>query len=124
VEPPPALPEEGDLKPCPMCGEKIQRKALKCRFCGEVFDPVLKQAEAQGAPESANIKQDKSNAIALFVTGLLGCFSPIALIFGIVFLVRRPYQFPLKWMAIVGTILHGLWTGLLVLSIASGNFAQ
>jgi predicted RNA-binding Zn-ribbon protein involved in translation (DUF1610 family) len=27
-------------RPCPMCGEKIIATAAKCRFCGEIFDPV------------------------------------------------------------------------------------
>lgn len=39
----PPLPAatNGDRKPCPKCGEMIQNVALKCRFCGEVFDPTL-----------------------------------------------------------------------------------
>jgi hypothetical protein len=34
-------------KPCPLCGEQIAAAARKCRFCGEVFDPL----EADEAPE-------------------------------------------------------------------------
>ncbi|TWT87158.1 hypothetical protein Mal64_26930 [Pseudobythopirellula maris] len=30
-------------KPCPMCGEQISINAIKCRFCGEIFDPQLKK---------------------------------------------------------------------------------
>lgn len=43
---PPDAPEEGDRRPCPMCGEMIATAAVKCRFCGEVFDPKLKKAMA------------------------------------------------------------------------------
>lgn len=31
-------------RPCPTCGEQILVAAIKCRFCGEVFDPVLREA--------------------------------------------------------------------------------
>jgi hypothetical protein len=32
-----------DRKRCPMCGELIAAKAIKCRFCGEVLDPTMRQ---------------------------------------------------------------------------------
>ena len=35
--------ERDDRKPCPACGEMIMRKAAKCRYCGEIFDPALKK---------------------------------------------------------------------------------
>ena len=38
---------EEQRRPCPMCGEMILASAVKCRFCGEVFDPALKRAEAK-----------------------------------------------------------------------------
>ena len=124
----------GDRKPCPMCGEMIQQDALKCRFCGEIFDPVLAKAQRMRGPgpqpgESVEAaakrlmaeQQDKTTALQLFITSLLGCFSPILLIYGIVFLVRRPYPFPRKGLAIAGTIIHGFWTLVLIASIIAGQ---
>lgn len=39
-------PAEGalgeDRKRCPMCGEIIAAKAIKCRFCNEILDPSMK----------------------------------------------------------------------------------
>jgi uncharacterized RDD family membrane protein YckC/DNA-directed RNA polymerase subunit RPC12/RpoP len=37
-------PGEEGRRPCPMCGEKILTSAIKCRYCGEVFDPALRSS--------------------------------------------------------------------------------
>jgi hypothetical protein len=96
----------------------IARNALKCRFCGEIFDPLLAAAERnRGVGESREQSQDKTNALVIFVTSILGCFSPIVAIYGIVFLMKRPYSFPLKGLAIAGTIIHCFWTAILILQL-------
>ncbi len=43
-------------KPCPMCGETILESAVKCRYCGEVFDAKLKR----GGSKSKSKKRRKT----------------------------------------------------------------
>jgi predicted RNA-binding Zn-ribbon protein involved in translation (DUF1610 family) len=37
-------PKQEERRPCPMCGEMILADAVKCRYCGEIFDEDLKRA--------------------------------------------------------------------------------
>lgn len=63
IAPPPAPPgapfdaeageTAGERRPCPMCGEQILVSALKCRFCGSVFDAAL----AASAPMSEGVRR-------------------------------------------------------------------
>jgi DNA-directed RNA polymerase subunit M/transcription elongation factor TFIIS len=49
ASPPPQVQSEIESRrPCPICGEMILSSAAKCRFCGEVFDPVLKKGGGSG----------------------------------------------------------------------------
>jgi hypothetical protein len=48
AEPDPATTPAPEAKrPCPMCGEMILTAAVKCRYCGEVFDPKLKKGKSK-----------------------------------------------------------------------------
>ncbi|MBP90302.1 MAG: hypothetical protein CMJ64_26955 [Planctomycetaceae bacterium] len=86
-------------------------------FLEEIHDPVDQARIEEAAKRLVKEKQDKSTALQLFLTGLIGCFAPILAIYGLVFLLRRPHPFPRKGLAIAGTVLHFIWSGLLVLSI-------
>ena len=44
---------EGERRPCPMCGEMIMANAVKCRFCGEIFDPALRKRSRSPAANRA-----------------------------------------------------------------------
>lgn len=42
-------------RPCPACGEMIIMSALKCRFCGETFDPGLKRKRRSGGSDDEDL---------------------------------------------------------------------
>jgi predicted RNA-binding Zn-ribbon protein involved in translation (DUF1610 family) len=65
-------------RPCPACGEMIVAGAAKCRFCGEIFDPTLKQKEHRDV--------DKDLTTGDWVLAIL-C-SGIGCIIGIVWLIQ------------------------------------
>jgi predicted RNA-binding Zn-ribbon protein involved in translation (DUF1610 family) len=70
-------------RPCPMCGEMILASAVKCRYCGEVFDPTLKRKEAKARRYSSS-DEDLSTAdwlLAILCSGI-GC------IIGVVWLIQ------------------------------------
>src|SRR5262249_3412376 len=52
ADPDPVTPPEAK-KPCPTCGETILASAVKCRFCGEVFDPKLKKGQSKKRRKSS-----------------------------------------------------------------------
>jgi hypothetical protein len=84
VEPPADLPAAiGDRKPCPMCGEMIQKDAVKCRYCGEIFDPVLRASEQKKARAS-----DPDSTMTALDWVLAIICSNIACILGIIWMVQ------------------------------------
>jgi predicted Zn-ribbon and HTH transcriptional regulator len=55
---------EADRSPCPMCGEMIPSAAMKCRFCGEVFDGPLKRPDKR-SPHGGNGSGSSDELVAL-----------------------------------------------------------
>ena len=79
---PPAGGQE--RRPCPACGEMIVRDAVKCRFCGEVFDPVLRK-QVQNAQKGFTEADEKLGAgewLLAILCSNIGC------IFAIVWMIQ------------------------------------
>jgi DNA-directed RNA polymerase subunit RPC12/RpoP len=77
-------PVREDRQPCPMCGEMILADAVKCRYCGEIFDEDLKRS-AKRKKRSAD-PSDKDLAGGEILLAVL-C-SGIACIVGIVWMIQ------------------------------------
>jgi DNA-directed RNA polymerase subunit M/transcription elongation factor TFIIS len=77
-------PSNQERRPCPACGEMIVRDAVKCRFCGEVFDPVLRK-QALSAQRGFT-EADERLGVAEWLLAIL-C-SGIGCIFGIVWMIQ------------------------------------
>jgi len=63
-------------RPCPACGEMILTTALKCRYCGEIFDKTLKRAKKKKKKRrSYGDEEDLTGgdwAVAILCSGI-GC---------------------------------------------------
>jgi hypothetical protein len=88
--PPSAMPSRPlapaqDTKACAFCGEQILAAAVKCRFCGELLDPILRAAaEPRVIIAAAPVQQPAptiviSNQATVKTRGGLGCGGAIVL---------------------------------------------
>jgi predicted RNA-binding Zn-ribbon protein involved in translation (DUF1610 family) len=74
-------PPADDRIPCPACGEMIKANAVKCRFCGEIFDETLRRAEKKrSGGEDANLTGGEW-VLAILCSGI-GC------IMGLVWMIQ------------------------------------
>jgi predicted RNA-binding Zn-ribbon protein involved in translation (DUF1610 family) len=95
-------PTGDDRKPCPACGEMIVRSAVKCRFCGEIFDPVLKKKEQKSR---AVAEGDDDLSVGEWIVAIL-C-SGIGCIIGIIWMIQgKPKG---KKMLLVSLAVQGFW---------------
>jgi predicted RNA-binding Zn-ribbon protein involved in translation (DUF1610 family) len=114
VEPPAALPPTDNRKSCPMCGEMIQKNAIKCRHCGEIFDPLLKAQLKKGS--GAVYDSDSDLSIGDWVLAIV-C-SSIGCLMGIVYMTQgKPKG---KKMLLVSIIMQFVW-GAVRVAIQSAN---
>jgi predicted RNA-binding Zn-ribbon protein involved in translation (DUF1610 family) len=116
VEKPVELPASGggDRKPCPMCGEMIQRDAVKCRFCGEVFDPILKKQQQKSAKPGDEDMSTGDWVVAIICSGI-GCIA------GIIWMIQgKPKG---KKMLLVSIVANLFWSAVqfIVKMLAEGG---
>jgi predicted RNA-binding Zn-ribbon protein involved in translation (DUF1610 family) len=94
-----------DRRPCPACGEMIVRDAVKCRYCGEIFDPGLKKQEQKRLKREAVAEDDADMTTGDWVVAII-C-SGIGCIAGIVWIIQgKPKG---KKMLLVSLAVQGFW---------------
>jgi hypothetical protein len=87
-------------RPCPMCGEMIVVGAVKCRFCGEIFDPALKKARKKGKKYGSEDEDLSSGDIAVgLLCGWIGCIA------GVVWMIQGK---PKGWKMLLLSFISGI----------------
>jgi hypothetical protein len=103
---PKAVPDARPRQPCPLCGELIVPDVAKCRFCGAIFDPELKQ-ELKRQEVREKTGEDPFDLSAMDkVLGLL-C-APLAFLVALIFLGRGQALKAGKMVGL-GCISTGIW---------------
>ena len=80
--------QQDERKPCPACGEMIVRQAVKCRFCGEIFDPDLKKQEQKKRTKKRKQHSDEDESLSALEWVICILCSNIACIVGIVYMIQ------------------------------------
>lgn len=77
----------GEAKLCPMCGRSIKSMALKCRFCGALFesrDFISRDEFSRRSYKAEEYGSARALMIVILLLSISGCLSPIGLILGFV----------------------------------------
>jgi predicted RNA-binding Zn-ribbon protein involved in translation (DUF1610 family) len=102
-----APPGSEPRRPCPMCGELIVATAAKCRFCGEIFDPALRQAQLKKQRARGVNAEDTDLSAGEWVFGIL-C-GGIACIVGIVWMIQgKPKGWKLVAVSLVSSAVFSI----------------
>jgi len=68
---------------CPACAETIKSVAVKCRFCGEVFDPTILRRQRKSSSKGRALATPGSRLAAALLDGLIQIPLAIAFFVGI-----------------------------------------
>jgi hypothetical protein len=102
-----------DRKPCPMCGEMIQKDAVKCRYCGEIFDPVLKKQQKKAQRGSADGEDMTTGdwVVAILCSG-------IGIIAGIIWMIQgKPKGKKMLMVSVIVSVLGGVVRAMIEASV-------
>ena len=69
---------------CPACAETIKSVAVKCRFCGEIFDQTLLRRQRKSSSKGRALATPGSRLAAVLLDGVIQIPMVIALVVGIV----------------------------------------
>jgi predicted RNA-binding Zn-ribbon protein involved in translation (DUF1610 family) len=115
---PAALPAES-RRPCPMCGEMILSSAVKCRYCGEVFDDGIRRAKGTKSRRYGPGDEALSGGEIMF--GVL-C-SGIGCIVGVVWMIQgKPKGLKLFGLSIVMSVVWSVVRAFLSQAVKPGGF--
>jgi hypothetical protein len=98
--PPPAE----ELKPCPMCGEMIRANALKCRFCGEIFDEPPRPAAGRKRRKKSSAGRVCSILSIIFGSIAFILFPPLFGMAGVILGIVGVIQSKSKTRGVIGIV--------------------
>src|SRR5438093_1473202 len=94
-----------------MCGEMILATAAKCRYCGEIFDPALKKAQAKKSKKYG--PDDETISTVEMILAVL-C-SGIGCIFGLVWMIQgKPKGMKMVGLSVVMMIFWAIFNAVLM----------
>ena len=97
-------------RPCPMCGEMISTEAMKCRFCGEIFDSEMRAQKRRRKKHSTKDSQlDVGEIIVALLCSNIGC------IMSLVWMIQgKPKGTKMLLWSLGGQVIGGIIYAILV----------
>jgi hypothetical protein len=121
-----------ETKNCPVCQKEIKVAAMRCRFCGTVFETADPQSRAafkkkkKLKPRQHSIRQ---TAVTLFVLCMIPCIAPLSLVITILWFVARRKELRKAsalhhTLVIIGIIASSIASLMMVVVIAAGGVSS